>query len=116
MANGSSLEPLAAGLSITPTITLALLAQPILVEARGAQLFAHFPARLSLAHLAIATAITLTLLPQSIPVFTGEPQLLALAATAAAAAIIHADAAGADLKGKVLRSRRGQSPGQSLRR
>jgi len=64
------------------------------VEARGAQLFAHFPARLSLAHLAIPSAITLTLLAQSILVFTGEPQLLALAAAAAAAAIIQADAAG----------------------
>ena len=116
---------LAAGLPVAPAITLALLAQPILVEARGAQLFAHFPARLSLAHLAIPTAITLTLLAQSILVFTGEPQLLALAAAAAAGAIIHADTAGADLNGR-LRLRIGwvkscargedNQPGQSLRR
>src|SRR5215218_1790584 len=95
------LPVLAAGLPVAPAITLALLAQPILVEARGAQLFAHFLARLSLAHLAIPSAITLTLLAQSILVFTGEPHLLALAAAAAAAAIIYADTAGADLNGRL---------------
>jgi hypothetical protein len=60
-------------LPVAPAITLALLAQPILVEARDAQLFAHFPARLLLTQLAIPTAITLTLLAKSILVFTGEP-------------------------------------------
>src|SRR5215212_5879309 len=88
------LPVLAAGLPVAPAITLALLAQPILVEARGAQLFAHFLARLSLAHLAIPTAITLTLLAQAILVFTGEPQLLALAAAAAAAAARSSSAKG----------------------
>ena len=92
---------------VTPAITLALLPQPILVEARGAQLFAHFPARLALAQLAVTPAITLALLPQTILVFAGEPQLLALASAAAAAAIIHADAAGSDLNRR-LRLRTGR--------
>ena len=38
---GRSRPQLAAGLPVAPTIALALLAQPILVEARRAQLLAH---------------------------------------------------------------------------
>jgi len=94
-------------LPVTPAITLALLPQTILVDARGAQLFAQFPARLALAQLAVTPAITLALLPQTILVFAGEPQLLALASAAAAAAIIHADTAGSDLNRR-LRLRTGR--------
>jgi hypothetical protein len=88
----------ATGFPVAATVTFALFAQPILVQAGGAQLTTDISPNRPLAGLAIATAISLALLAQPVLVFAGKPQLFTLSATSTAA-IINPNPARPDLDG-----------------
>jgi molybdopterin biosynthesis enzyme len=95
---GNLLHPAPTGFPVAATVTFALLAQPVLVQAGGAQLTADIPSNRPLAGLAIAAAISLALLAEPVLVLAGKPQLFTLSASSAAA-IINPDPARSDLDG-----------------
>jgi hypothetical protein len=80
---------------VTATVTFALLAQAVLVQAGCSQLTADVSPNWPLARLAIATAISLALLAQPVLVLAGKPQLFTLAATSSA--LFNPDPARSDL-------------------
>jgi hypothetical protein len=74
-----------------------LFAQPVLVETSLPQFAADIPANRSLAGLAVSAAVSFALLAQTVLVFAGAPQFLALPALATP--VVDADASRSDLDG-----------------
>ena len=85
-----------ASLAIPTAIPFALLTQLILVEAGRAQLAAHIAPDGSLAGFPVSAAVSFSLFPQPVFVFTGTSQFVALAATTTTA-VVYADAARTNL-------------------
>ncbi len=65
-----------AGLTVTATVAFATLAEPLLVQARGAKLRAHIAARRAKTSLTVAPAVALAGLAEAFFVFAGKPQFL----------------------------------------
>jgi hypothetical protein len=84
-------------LTIPTAIPFALFTQLILVEASCAQFAANVSSSWPLASFPVSAAISFALLAEPILVFAGPSQFFALAA--AAAAVVHSDAAWPDLNG-----------------
>src|SRR4051812_47265057 len=77
-----------ARLSIAAAVTLALLAQSILVQAGGPQPPADSPANRPLEGFAIAAEIPLALLAEPVLVFASQTQLFTLSTASGAPAVI----------------------------
>jgi hypothetical protein len=88
-----------AGLTIAATVTFALFAQFILIQACGPQFTADISPNWPLARLTVATAVSFALLAQPVLIFAGEPQLFTLSAASADPAVIDSDSARSDLDG-----------------
>jgi len=90
-----------AGLAVAAAIAFAAFAELILVQTRFAQFLTDLLTRrprLNLTRLTVPSAVALATLPKSVLVFTGKPQLLALAPASTPATVIDTDPPRSDLK------------------